>query len=412
VSNQAQPFSAYQKRLFAFLSVATFFEGYDFFAITQLLPSLREDFGLTPQQGTWLITLINFGTMLAYLMVRRADRWGRKRVLNVTILGYALFTFLSALAPNAVVFGLLQMVARVFLIGEWATSMVVAAEEFPAERRGTVIGVISAAAGLGSVVCAGVVPLLLKTPLGWRSVYLVGVLPALLIMYARRNLKETARFSASASTAEGSQPLWQLLQGPHRRRVLQLGAIWFLSYVCTNNAVTFWKEFALAERGLTHGQTGLIVTAAAVVSMPLVFFAGRLLDAIGRKRGAAVIYTATVLGVLGAYTLSGVGPLMLCMTVGIFGINAVLTVLNAFMTELFPTEVRGNAMAWSNNLIGRLGYCFSPLALGAVVNQVGWGLPMRLTVLFPLVALILIFIWLPETNARELEEISGASGAH
>ncbi len=412
MSSQVQPFSAYQKRLFAFLSVATFFEGYDFFAITQLLPSLREHFGLTPQEGTWLITLINLGTMLAYLMVRRADRWGRRRVLSVTILGYAVFTFLSALAPSAVVFGLLQMTARIFLIGEWATSMVIAAEEFPAERRGTVIGVISAAGGLGSIVCAGVVPLLLKTELGWRSVYLIGVVPALLVMYARRGLKETARFSARAASASEEAPLLDLLRGPHRRRVLQLGAIWFLSYICTNNAVTFWKEFALAERGLTHAQTGLIVSVAAVVSMPLVFFAGRLLDAIGRKRGAVVIYLATVLGVLGAYTLSGVGPLMLCMTVGIFGINAVLTVLNAFMTELFPTEVRGNAVAWSNNLIGRLGYVFSPLALGAVVGQLGWGLPMRLTTLFPLLALVLIFAWLPETNARELEETSASPGAH
>lgn len=411
MSSAPPPFTAYQKRLFAFLSVATFFEGYDFFAITQLLPSLRAHFALTPQQGTWLITLINFGTMLAYLMVRRADRWGRRRVLSVTIAGYALFTFLSAFAPSAVIFGLLQMVARVFLIGEWATSMVIAAEEFPAGRRGTVIGVISAAGGLGSIVCAGVVPLLLTTSLGWRSVYLVGVLPALLVMYARRGLKETQRFSERVSTTTADAPLLQILRGPHRRRVLQLGAIWFLSYICTNNAVTFWKEFALAERGLTHAQTGLIVSVAAVVSMPVVFFAGRLLDAIGRKRGAVVIYGATVLGVLGAYTLTGVVPLMVCMTVGIFGINAVLTVLNAFMTELFPTEVRGNAVAWSNNLIGRLGYCLSPLAIGAVVDQVGWGLPMRLTTVFPVLALVLIFLWLPETNARELEEISTASEA-
>jgi putative MFS transporter len=131
-----------------------------------------------------------------------------------------------------------------------------------------------------------------------------------------------------------------------------------------------------------------------------------MLDVIGRRRGSAVIYLATVLGVLGAYTLSGVGPLMLCMTVGIFGINAVLTVLNAFMTELFPTAVRGSAVAWSNNLIGRLGYVFSPLAIGAVVNQYGWGVPLRLSTVFPVVALVLIFLWLPETNALELEESS------
>jgi MFS transporter, putative metabolite:H+ symporter len=397
-------FTAYQKRLFVFLSVACFFEGYDFFAITQLLPSLRETFELTPQQGTWLITLINFGTMLAYLLVRRADRWGRRRVLSITIAGYALFTFLSAWAPNAIVFGLLQMVARIFLIGEWATSMVVAAEEFPAGRRGMVIGVVSASAGLGSIVCAGVVPLLLKTPLGWRSVYVIGVLPLLLLMYARRGLRETERFAKRAAEAPIDPPLLELLRGPHRRRVLELGAIWFLSYICTNNAVTFWKEFALAERGLSHGQIGLIMTVAALVSMPMIFLAGRMLDVIGRKRGAAVIYLATAFGVFGAYTFHGVPALLVCMTIGIFGINAVLTVLNTFMTELFPTEARGNAAAWSNNLIGRVGYCLSPLAIGQVVGQYGWAAPLRFTTVFPLLALVLIFLLLPETNARELEE--------
>jgi putative MFS transporter len=404
-------FTAYQKRLFVFLSVACFFEGYDFFAITQLLPSLRETYDLTPREGTWLITLINFGTMLAYLLVRRADRWGRKRVLSVTIAGYALFTFLSAFAPNAVTFGILQMLARIFLIGEWATSMVVAAEEYPAERRGMVIGVVSASAGLGSIVCAGVVPLLLKTPLGWRSVYIIGVLPLLLLMYARRGLKETERFTNRSPQAPLDPPLFDLLRGPHRRRVLELGAIWFLSYICTNNAVTFWKEFALAERGLTHGQIGLIMTVAALVSMPLIFFAGRMLDAIGRKRGAAVIYLATAFGVFGAYTFHGVVPLLLCMTIGIFGINAVLTVLNTFMTELFPTEARGNAAAWSNNLIGRVGYCLSPLAIGQVVEQYGWALPLRLTTVFPLLALGLIFWLLPETNARELEDTARVAEA-
>jgi putative MFS transporter len=329
----------------------------------------------------------------------------------VTIAGYALFTFLSAWAPSAIVFGILQMLARVFLIGEWATSMVVAAEEFPAARRGTVIGVVSASAGLGSIVCAGVVPMLLKTSLEWRSVYLVGVAPLLLLMYARRGLQETQRFAQHAARGPVDPPLFEVRRGPHRKRVLQMAAIWFLQYLCTSNAVLFWKEYALAERALTQEQTASVITVAALVSMPLVFFAGRLLDAIGRRRGAAIIFLCTSLGVLGAYTLSGVVPLMVAMTLGVFGLNAVLTVLNAFMTELFPTEARGNAMAWSNNLLGRLGYCLSPLAIGELVGQHGWGVPLRLTTVFPLIALVLIFLWLPETNARELEETSRAAGA-
>jgi putative MFS transporter len=79
-------------------------------------------------------------------------------------------------------------------------------------------------------------------------------------------------------------------------------------------------------------------------------------------------------------------------------------VLTAFNTELFPTELRANAMAWSNNLIGRLGYVFSPLVLGGIAEQVGWGSALRPTVVFALAALVLVYVWMPETAGRELED--------
>ena len=156
------PFTAYQKRLFVFLSVATFFEGFDSIALTQLLPNLRADFNIDEAGGGWLVAFINVGTILAYLFVRQADRWGRRRVLEITIAGYTIASFLTGLAPNVWAFGLFQLIARVFLIAEWATSMVYAAEEYPASRRGHVIGLISAFAALGSVACAGLVPLFLQ----------------------------------------------------------------------------------------------------------------------------------------------------------------------------------------------------------------------------------------------------------
>ena len=405
-------FTPYQLRLFVFLSVASLFEGYDFFALTQILPNLRAEMGLDQSGGGILVTVINFGTLIAYLLVRKADRWGRRRVLTVTIAGYALFTGLSGFAPNVIVFAVLQMVARIFLIAEWATSMVIAAEEFPAERRGMVIGVITAMASLGSIVCAGVVPLLLKTAYGWRSVYFVGVIPLLVLAYARRGLRETERFTAqvrqreASGESEQSRPLFEILKTPHRRRVLELGLIWFVTYICTQNGITFWKEFALAERGLTDADVGQAIALAALVSMPLVFFAGKLLDVIGRKPGAAIIFGTTAVGVFGCYTLHGKWPLTFMLVLGIFGTSSVLPVLNAFTTELFPTAYRADAFAWSNNLLGRIGYVLSPLAVGVFADTQGWGPVLRLTALGPALALVLILTLLPETRDRELEHTS------
>jgi MFS transporter, putative metabolite:H+ symporter len=395
------PLSSYQRRLFAFLGVATFFEGYDFFALTQLLTDISSEFQLSRTGAGLLLGVINAGTVLAYLLVGKADRWGRRRVLSLTILGYALFTFLSGLAPNVWAFGACQLVARVFLIGEWATSMVVAAEEFPAERRGSVIGVITAASSLGGVVCAGLVPILVHA-FGWRSVYFAGVLPLLLMAWARRSLKETALF-AGQRAVEVQRPLSAIFRTPYRRRVLELGAVWFLTYVCTQNGVTLWKDYAIRELGLTGRTAAMIITIGALVSMPLCFLSGRLFDRIGRRPGAVLVYAAVVAGVLGLYGIESTFPLAFAMIVAMVGLTTVLIILNAFTTELFPTELRGDAFMWSNNLIGRIGYWLSPPIVGFLAEKVGWGPVVRATVVFPVIALFLVLSLLPETRGRKLE---------
>jgi putative MFS transporter len=336
-------------------------------------------------------------------MVRLADRWGRRSVLTTTILGYTLFTLLSAFAPNAVTFTAFQFLARIFLIGEWATSMVIAAEEFPAHRRGLAIGVVSAAAGLGSIVCAGVVPLLLNTSLGFRSVYLVGVVPLLLVAVARRSLKETERFRTRKPER---QSFFAILRSRHARRVFELGAIWFLCYICSQNAVTFWKEFAVAERGMSDASVGRIIALSAIVSLPVAFYAGHFLDAVGRRIGGTVILGLLAVGVFVGYTAHGALALTAGMMAATIGLNTMLTVLNTLTTELFPTELRSAAFAWSNNLIGRIGYCLSPFAIGSLVESYGWGSVLRATAIFPLLACGLIWLFLPETKGRELEEIS------
>lgn len=406
VRSKPAPLTHYQRKLFVFLGVATFFEGYDLFALAQILPNLRADLGLTSAQGGLLVAVANVGTVLAYLLIYRADRWGRRRVLTITIAGYTFFSFLTALSFDAWSFAIFQLLARIFLIGEYAVAMVYAAEEYPADRRGMVIGVIQACSSLGAIVCAGTVPLLLETSLGWRSVYLVGTIPLLIIAVARRSLRETERFAREATGRDEASSFLRILRGPYRNRVLQLGTIWALTFVCTQNAVVFWKEFALSERGLTDAQVGAMLTIASLVSMPLVFASGKLLDLIGRRRGAVVIFGVTTLGTIASYTLDSQAALTCALVLGILGTSAVLPVLNAFTTELFPTALRSEAFAWSNNIIGRSAYLLSPVAIGLAAEAVGWGSAVAATAVFPLLALGLIVWLLPETGGRELEETS------
>ncbi len=401
-------FSPYHRRLFVFLCVATFFEGYDFIALSQILPNLRADLGLGPEWSGYLVAFINLGTVLAYPLIRLADRWGRKPVLTITIVGYTVFTVLSGLSPNVYAFAGAQLLARIFLIAEWVISSVVAAEEFPADRRAMAIGVIGAFSAFGSIVCAGVGPMLLATAYGWRALFLVGVAPLVLLGFCRRSLRETRRFTEQIKvqerTGSPSRSFFSIWRSAHRGRMLKLGGIWFVTYICTQNAVTFWKEFAVAERGFDDQQVGLAIVVSAFGALGMAFFAGKLLDVAGRRAGATIIFGSGALGIWGAYTFHGFWPLTLALAFAIFSASGVLVVLNTYSTELFPTDMRADAFAWSNNLIGRISYVFSPLFVGLVAREAGFGNAVRPTAVMLVIALIMIFTFLPETRARELED--------
>ena len=411
LNDTAEKLTPYQRKLFLFLGVATFFEGYDFMAITQILPNLRAEMGLDPSAAGYLVGFVNIGAILAYLVVRKADVWGRKRVLTITIIGYTVFTFLTALSPNVWAFAIFQLLARIFLLGEWAVSMVIAAEEFPAKKRATVIGVIQACSSLGAVICAGVVPFLLKTSYGWRSVYLVGVIPLVLLAFTRRGLRETERFTEHAATKTAEEKaetsLWDIWRSPYRNRMLVMASIWFVSYISAQNAVAFWKEFAVGERGFTDSEVGLALSLAAVVAMPFVFASGKLLDVVGRRRGAFVIYLLGAVGTYSSYTLHGFWPLTAAVVLGIMSASAFLPVLNSYTTEMFPTEFRGAGFAWSNNILGRVSYVLAPILVGFFAGQVGgFGPVVSLTAVFPLIAIVMVYTLLPETKDRELEATS------
>lgn len=411
--------TSYQKRLFVLLSVATFFEGYDFMALAQLLPNLRVELGLGRSDGGWLVSFINIGTMLAYFLVRLADRWGRKRVLGITIIGYTISSFCSGLAQGVVSFAICQMLARLFLIAEWAVAIVYAAEEFPAKRRGMVIGVIQSSASLGAIICSALVPILLKTQWSWRSVYFLGSVPLLLIALFRRRLRETERFSSLSNSSEsdqgtdslsnGNQSFFHILRTPYRNRVFVMALIWIMSYCGIGNVITFWKELALSARGMSDAEAGVLISTAAVMGMPLTYFVGKVLDRIGRRKGAVLIMIGATLATIGSSSFDHRGVILSALTLCVITATGSQVVLNAFNAELFPTELRSSSFAWSNNLLGRIGMVTSPALVGILAERSGYVVALQAIAVFPLLALLLIVAMLPETRGRELEDTAQLS---
>jgi MFS transporter, putative metabolite:H+ symporter len=409
------PGKADQRKLLFFLSVASFFEGYDFIIVTQILPHLRAEWQLDRFAASMMLSAINVGTIAAFFVVRYADRIGRRRMLLITIMGYTVATIATGFATDPVSFTIAQFIARVFLTAEWATCMVYAAEEFPKERRATMIGIISACASLGAIVCAGAIPLLLETPWGWRTAYFLAAIPLVLIAYARRNLKESRRFAGqlpgSVPTGGGKHNLTHIWTTPYRRRLVQMSIIWACAYVCSNVAIQFWADFAFNERNLTTGQIGTSIAIAALGSTVLLFFVGRMLDKIGRRLGTVLIFSICGVGIFLSYTFFSPVLLTIALFLAILGLGAYLPLLNTYTTELFPTHIRSDAFAWSNNLLGRITYVIAPLGVGFFAAS-GWADPVRFTVIFLVTAMLLILWWLPETKNRELEETSAIPERH
>src|SRR5262249_8124702 len=125
------PLSSYHRWVLFFLGVAGFFDGYDTYAYSQILPTLQAETSLSTAATGWVTGLPQIGEIAALLLVRSADRWGRRAILNVTIVGYAIGTVLTGLSPNIWTFVVSQTLAHFFLVGEWSVATVYAAEEFP-----------------------------------------------------------------------------------------------------------------------------------------------------------------------------------------------------------------------------------------------------------------------------------------
>ena len=162
-----------------------------------------------PTLLTWIAVVATLGvvagTVAAFFLATQADRIGRRRLLLITVTGYTVMTALTAAAPNLVWYTVTQFLAQVFLGAEWAAAVTMVVEEYPQDRRGRALGVLTSMGTLGgiSVGLLGFVGFM-GNPLGWRAFYLVGLIPLVVVAIARRGLRETRRYEAAVRGAEAA----------------------------------------------------------------------------------------------------------------------------------------------------------------------------------------------------------------
>lgn len=392
--------------LLAVLGVASFFDGYDNALIAIILPDIGREFGLTDAGKSFLLGVVFLGAIPALFLSRRADRLGRRRVLLVSLVGYTVFSGLTALSDSAWMFAGFQFFARFFVMAESAVAHVMIAESLPATRRGFGFGVLAMLTGLGTGMAAVLNSVFGVLEISWHWLYVCSVPPLLLMIFLRRNLAESHRFEEAREGGHLARHWTTILRPPHRKWLILVCAVAFLS-ATTTYAVEFIVDFLQNDRGLSKAaSTGLLV-AAGVPAIVMMVVAGALSDRVGRK---LIGCTGATIGVVGGVVFYNVHLsylwMMLLISFTMVGFSVAWPTISAYNAELFPTALRSMSGAWSTlaRTLGQAGSLFG----GALLVILLGGEPVTVAALSlgPVLMIVLVAAFFPATHGRELEEIS------
>jgi putative MFS transporter len=399
-------------RILGFVTLGLFFEGYDLSLLSAALPHIADDLGMARDSLGFYLGWVRVGGLVGFLLLPLADRFGRRLVFLLSVVGMSVGTLATAFTQTPEQFIVCQLMTRAFIVTIAAVGVVMLAEEFPAEHRGWGIGMLGALGacghGLGALAFAGIDLL----PSGWRALYTIGAVPLLFLPTFRREIRETARFvehqarraaDSAGGALESLRSLGALARSNPRRAVL-VGSAGLLQALGGISVFAFASLFVKETHGWQPWQYSTMVLVAGGVGIIGNVVAGRVGDRSGRRIVGLAAFLAYPLAAVVFYN----GPSMalpLCYGVFVFAGSAGDVVVRAFSTELFPTSQRAASAAWLT-LLQTFGWIFGLWIVGAG-TRLGVALPLMISAVALSMAVAgFLVLLLPETRQRELEELS------
>jgi MFS family permease len=330
-----------------------------------------------------------------------ADRWGRTRALMLSVLLYSVFTAACGFAQTAVQLAVFRIFLGIGMGGEWASGAALVSETWKARDRGKALGLMQSAWAIGYGLAAFVNYLVQDVAgLGWRTVFFVGIAPALFAFWVRRSVEEPAMWKA-ARAATTRISIGRALAAPG----IGITVAVTLMNACTMFAwwgFNTWVPSYLRSPGVglsSQSMNGFIIAMQVGMWLGYVTF-GFISDSVGRKRTYIAYLLAAAVMVFAYASTSSPIVLLILGPITAFFATGFFSGFGAVTAELYPTAVRATAQGITYN-VGRVASAAAPWIVGTLTATHGF--PLALSIAAAAYALAAVFwIFIPETAGREI----------